>query len=145
MPTLRRCSPLVIVCDIIVIVLYIRLKCCVLLIQTPYPLHKYLISPSNLYIMQYICHNSHDENVDQKYKLIDEVGLCSNIVQNLSQIMTRYGLDEWFWAIFKPTPTLPNFDSGQLFKWIGANNDQIWLPMGWRVILSNVRTNSNLT
>ena len=27
MPTLRRCSPLVIVCDITVIVLYIRLKC----------------------------------------------------------------------------------------------------------------------
>ena len=26
-PTLRRCSPLVIVCDIIVIVLFIRLKC----------------------------------------------------------------------------------------------------------------------
>ena len=24
----------------------------------------------------------------------------------------------------------PNFTFGQLFMWIGANNDQIWLPMG---------------
>ena len=23
-----------------------------------------------------------------------------------------------------------NFTLGQLFMWIGANNDQIWLPMG---------------
>ena len=35
-----------------------------------------------------------------------------------------YGLDEWFWAMFEPTPTLPNFDFGQLCMWIGANNDQ---------------------
>ena len=64
MPTLRRCSPCVIVCDITVIVLYTRLKCqlsgdvlhdsqsllnsiksnpeCfVLLIQTPFPLNLY--------------------------------------------------------------------------------------------------------
>ena len=27
--------------------------------------------------------------------------------------------------------TWPNFTFGQLFLWIGANNDQIWLPMGW--------------
>ena len=26
--------------------------------------------------------------------------------------------------------TLPNFTFGQLFMWIGANNDQIGLPMG---------------
>ena len=26
--------------------------------------------------------------------------------------------------------TWPNFTFGQLFMWIGANNDQIWLPMG---------------
>ena len=25
---------------------------------------------------------------------------------------------------------LPNFDFGQLFMWIGANNDQIWRPGG---------------
>ena len=30
--------------------------------------------------------------------------------------------------MFKPTPTWPNFDFGQLFIWIEANNDQIWLP-----------------
>ena len=44
--------------------------------------------------------------------------------------MTSYGLDEWFWAMFEPTWTWPNFTFGQLFMWIGANNDQIWLPMG---------------
>ena len=41
-----------------------------------------------------------------------------------------HGLDEWFWAMFEPTWTWPNFTFGQLFMWIGANNDQIWLPMG---------------
>ena len=29
--------------------------------------------------------------------------------------------------MFDPTPTGPNFDVGQLFIWIEANNDQIWL------------------
>ena len=32
--------------------------------------------------------------------------------------------------MFEPTPTLCNFDFGPLFMWIGANNDQIWLPRG---------------
>ena len=41
-----------------------------------------------------------------------------------------YGLDEWFWAMFEPTWTWPNFTFGQLFMWFGSNNDQIWLPMG---------------
>ena len=44
--------------------------------------------------------------------------------------MTSYGLDEWFWAMFEPTWTLPNLTFGQICMWIGANNDQIWLPMG---------------
>ena len=44
--------------------------------------------------------------------------------------MTSYGLNEWFWAMFKPTWTWPNLTFGQLFMWIGANSDQIWLPMG---------------
>ena len=44
--------------------------------------------------------------------------------------MTFYELDEWFWAMFEPTWTWPNFTSGQLCMWTGANNDQIWLPMG---------------
>ena len=56
---------------------------------------------------------------------------------------TLYGLDEWFWAIFAPTRL--NFTFGQLFMWIGANNDQIRLPLGRWVILSNVRTDLNLT
>ena len=42
--------------------------------------------------------------------------------------MTSYWLDEWLWAMFEPTLTWPNFTFGQLFMWIGANNDQIWLP-----------------
>ena len=29
-----------------------------------------------------------------------------------------------------PHDLWPNFTFGQLFMWIGANNDQIWLPMG---------------
>ena len=29
--------------------------------------------------------------------------------------MTSYGLDEWFWAMFEPTLTWPNFTFGQLF------------------------------
>ena len=45
--------------------------------------------------------------------------------------MTSYGLDEWFWAMFEPTWTWPNFTFGQLFMWIGTNNGQIWLPMGY--------------
>ena len=27
--------------------------------------------------------------------------------------MTSYGLDEWFWAMFEPTWTWPNFTFGQ--------------------------------
>ena len=44
--------------------------------------------------------------------------------------MTSYGLYEWFWAMFEPTWTWPNLTFGQLFMLLGANNDQIWLPMG---------------
>ena len=45
--------------------------------------------------------------------------------------MTSYLLDEWFWAMFEPTWTWHNFTFGGLFMWIGPNNDQIWLPMGY--------------
>ena len=37
--------------------------------------------------------------------------------------MTSYGLNEWFWAMFEPTWTLPNFTFGQLFMLIEANSD----------------------
>ena len=40
------------------------------------------------------------------------------------------GPDEWFWAMFEQTWTLPKLTFGRLFIWIGPNNDQIWLPMG---------------
>ena len=32
----------------------------------------------------------------------------------------------WFWAVFKPTPTWPNFDFGKLFIWIGENRWIFW-------------------
>ena len=44
----------------------------------------------------------------------------------LGQIMTRY---DFLWARWVAR-TWPNFTFGQLFMWIGANNDQIWLHMG---------------
>ena len=40
--------------------------------------------------------------------------------------MTSYGLKKWFWAIFEPTWTWPNLTFGQLFTWVGTNNDHIW-------------------
>ena len=58
------------------------------------------------------------------------ISLLVNFLCELGQIMTSYGLDEWFWAMFELTWTWHNFTFGQLFMWIGANNDQIWLPMG---------------
>ena len=48
--------------------------------------------------------------------------------------------------MFELTPTLPNFDFGQLFIWIEANNYQInydFLELRW-VILSYVRNDSQL-
>ena len=53
--------------------------------------------------------------------------ICPNSHEKLSS----YRLNEWFWAMFEPTPTWPNFDFDQLFMWIGPNNDQIWLPKGY--------------
>ena len=47
-----------------------------------------------------------------------------NFSCELGQIMTRYGLDEWFWAMFKPTWTWPNFTFGQHCMLIEANNDK---------------------
>ena len=41
--------------------------------------------------------------------------------------MTSYGLDEWFWAMFEPTPTWHNLVIVvNSFAWIVANNDQKW-------------------
>ena len=37
--------------------------------------------------------------------------------------MTSYGLDQWFWAMFEPTWTWPNFTFGQHFMLIEANSD----------------------
>ena len=38
--------------------------------------------------------------------------------------MIFYGLDEWFWSMFEPTWTWPNFTFGQLFMWSAADNGQ---------------------
>ena len=55
----------------------------------------------------------------------------SCVLAQIMTIMTSYGLDEWFWAMFELTWTWPNFTFGQLVMWIGANNDEIWLPVGY--------------
>ena len=51
-------------------------------------------------------------------------------------------------AMFEPTPTLSNFDFGQLFMTIGVNNDQIWLARGLKSDFdkcsNNIRTDLNL-
>ena len=47
-----------------------------------------------------------------------------NLLDELEQIMGRYVFLEAtkiILAMFKPTPTWPNFDLGQLFIWIEAN------------------------
>ena len=42
--------------------------------------------------------------------------------------------DEWFWAMFEPTPTWPNVDLRQLFMWIEQSH--VWpfrlnITFGW--------------
>ena len=77
---------------------------------------------------------SDSEQFSNRFEL-DLISLLVNFSCELGQIMTIYmtshGLDEWFQAMFEPTWTWPNFMFGQLFMWIGANNGQIWLPMGY--------------
>ena len=71
------------------------------------------------------------------------ISLLDNFSYELEQILTRYDdfleADEWFWEMLEPTPTWLDLTFGQLFIWVWANSDQIW------VILSNVWTDSNLT
>ena len=63
---------------------------------------------------------------------LDLISLLVNFSCELGQIMTRYDFLWARWVILSNVRTdlnLPNFTFGQLFMWIGANNDQIWLPM----------------
>ena len=79
---------------------------------------------------------------------LDLISILVNLSYELGQIMTRYdllGLDTWFWAMFKSTPTWPNLTFGQLYMCIGANNDKMIYLKAWWVNFSNVRINSNLT
>ena len=121
---------------------------------------------------------------------LDLISLLVNFSCELRQIMTRYDFLWARWVILSNVRTdlnltySWNFTFDQLFMWIGANNDQIWLSMVYtsnseqcsnrlqldlitllvnfscqfrqimtrydflwarRVILSNVRTDSNLT
>ena len=46
--------------------------------------------------------------------------------------MTSKRLEEWFWEMFQPTPILPDFNFGQVVRWIGANNGQIRLSRGYK-------------
>ena len=50
---------------------------------------------------------------------------------NNDQIWLSYGLDKWFWAMFKATWTLPIFTFGQRFKWIGENRWIFWERFWW--------------
>ena len=71
---------------------------------------------------------------------LDLISLLVNVSCELEQKlpdMTSSGLDEWFWAMFEPTWTWPNFTFGQLFMWIGANDGQI-------IITSNGLDESNV-
>ena len=48
--------------------------------------------------------------------------------------MTSSRVDEWFWAMFEPTPTWPNVDFRHLFMWIEQSH--IWpfrlnITFGW--------------
>ena len=61
------------------------------------------------------------------------ISLLVNFWCEVGQIMARYDLLWARWVILSNVRTdlnLPNFTFGQLFMWTGANNDQIWLPMG---------------
>ena len=49
---------------------------------------------------------------------------------NNDQIRLPRGLNEWFWAMFEPTPIWPDFTFGQLCIWVWANNYPIWLLGG---------------
>ena len=70
---------------------------------------------------------------------IDLISLLVNFSCELGQLMIRY---DFLWAIrmiLSPDSEQwsnrfehwPNFTFGQFFMWIGANNDQIWLSMGY--------------
>ena len=56
------------------------------------------------------------------------ISLLANFVCELGKIMTRYDslwTRKWFWAMFEPSSTWPNFTFGQLFMRIKANIKQI--------------------
>ena len=59
--------------------------------------------------------------------------------------MTSYVLDAWFWAMFEPTPTWPNFILVNFVWELGQIMARYDFLGPRRVILSNVRTDSNLT
>ena len=53
---------------------------------------------------------------------------------NNEQVWLPRGLDEWFWAMFEPTPTWPNVDFRQICMWIEQSH--IWpfrlnMTFGW--------------
>ena len=81
--------------------------------------------------MAYMSDSEQFSNRFELYLISLLVNLSCDLGQIMTIYMTLYGLDEWFRAMFEPTLTWPNFTFGQLFMWIGANNGQIWLPMGY--------------
>ena len=76
-------------------------------------------------------HNDHVTDLEQCLNrvLLDLSPLFVNLSHELAQTMTRYyclGTEQYFWAMFELTPTLPNFTFGQMFKQIGTRYTQIW-------------------
>ena len=65
---------------------------------------------------------------------LDLISLLVNFSCELGPIMTKYDFLWARWVILSNVRTDLNltwFHFGQLFMWIGANNDQIWLFMGY--------------
>ena len=62
----------------------------------------------------------------------NRISIFVNLLDELGQIMTRYDFLEATRVILSNvrtlTPTWLNLDFGQLFIWIEANYDHIWLP-----------------
>ena len=56
------------------------------------------------------------------------ISILVNVLDELGQIMARYDFIHATRVNFINAPTWPNFDFGQLFIWIKANNYQLWLP-----------------
>ena len=65
------------------------------------------------------------------------VNFSCELVQQKCSDIASLGPGEWFYAMLKMIPTLPNFGFGQLIMWIGAKNDYIIKSM-WSTIYNMI-------